>query len=312
MNSCTIINYSRTSEFNDMVNYCALIDMGFKGNRFTWLNKHFKQKKADRFFFANNDWLLKYPNAHVWYLPRTHSDHCPHPLHLFCDDPHLKKMFKFETMWSFLMKFLHVIRFAWTNSESLPHAVTTFEKSATIWANQNFENVYRKKRNILNRIEGIHNSPNYFNSFFLQNLEKQLNDGFNLIFKTKEDHWKLKSRINWLNHGDDNTKFFHTSVLIRRRKNHIVRLTLNDNSEVRDQRGIIDHTKSYFQTLFSTSHHKSLVLSIPYSRTHLSDSNSEDLKRNPTDSEIKNTIFSFQPFKASGPDGFHPYFFQHY
>lgn len=128
----------------------------------------------------------------------------------------------------------------------------------------------------------------------------------------EEDYWKLKLQINWLNHGDANTKFFQTSVLIRRRKNHIVSLFLDDNSEVHNQKGIIDHTKSYFQTLFTTSHHKSHVLSIPLSKTRLSDIDSEDLKRKPTDVEIRNVVFSFQPLKALGSDGLHPYFFQKY
>lgn len=65
-----IVNQTRASEFTSMVYNCKLIDMGFKGNRFTWLNKRFKNrnvliyKRLDR-YFANSDWLVNYPNAHV-------------------------------------------------------------------------------------------------------------------------------------------------------------------------------------------------------------------------------------------------------
>ena len=31
--------------------------------------------------------------------------------------------------------------------------------------------------------------------------------------------WKLKSRINWIEHGDSNTKFFHSFASVRRNFN---------------------------------------------------------------------------------------------
>ncbi|KAK4716458.1 hypothetical protein R3W88_014796 [Solanum pinnatisectum] len=67
------ISTSRMNDLWDVVNYCELIDMGFKGNRYTWLNKHFKNRsklifeRLDR-FFANNEWLLKIFNYPVLIL----------------------------------------------------------------------------------------------------------------------------------------------------------------------------------------------------------------------------------------------------
>lgn len=78
-----------------MINYCEFIDMGYKGNRFTWLNKRFKKsnalifKRLDR-FLAKSDWLIKYPNTHVQNLPHTQSDQWPLLLHIYKDNSSTK------------------------------------------------------------------------------------------------------------------------------------------------------------------------------------------------------------------------------
>lgn len=76
------LSLSRSSDLWDIINHCQLIDLGFKGSKYTWLNKSYKQKHAliferlDR-FLANDDWIHLYLDAQVTHLPRTHSDHCP-------------------------------------------------------------------------------------------------------------------------------------------------------------------------------------------------------------------------------------------
>lgn len=44
---------------------------------------------------------------------------------------------------------------------------------------------------------------------------------FNHILKLEEDFWTLKSRIDWLNNRDANTKFSHLTTLNYRRHNRI-------------------------------------------------------------------------------------------
>lgn len=40
-------------------------------------------------------------------------------------------------------------------------------------------------------------------------------------------YWGQRARIKWLNEGDKNTKFFHASVIQRRRRNRIYRIQNN-------------------------------------------------------------------------------------
>lgn len=57
---------------------------------------------------------------------------------------------------------------------------------------------------------------------FLIKLEKNLRVEFEEVIKLEEDFWLMKARILWLVEGDRNTAFYHTSALIRRRRNRIL------------------------------------------------------------------------------------------
>lgn len=54
------INVSHADDFWEVVNYCELIDLGFHGRKYTWINKRFYKKEVLIFerldcFFANNN-----------------------------------------------------------------------------------------------------------------------------------------------------------------------------------------------------------------------------------------------------------------
>ena len=76
--------------FKECLDSCGMVDLGFHGSHFTWVNKrevgHFIQERLDR-GFANTIWKGLYPEAVVHQLARTYSDHCPVLLKL--DEPGL-------------------------------------------------------------------------------------------------------------------------------------------------------------------------------------------------------------------------------
>lgn len=53
-------------------------------------------------------------------------------------------------------------------------------------------------------------------------LENILANDYNEILKREKDFWKIKSRIQWINNEDVNTKFFYISTTNRRRRNRII------------------------------------------------------------------------------------------
>ena len=72
------------------------------------------------------------------------------------------------------------------------------------------------------------------------------------ILKQKEEFWSVKFRYNWLIQGDRNTKFFHISTLIRRKRNRISSLQDNQGNWVHDEQEVAKLVRSGFVSLFSS------------------------------------------------------------
>lgn len=124
------------------------------------------------------------------------------------------------------------------------------------------------------------------------------------MLKQEEDFWKLKSRVNWLNDGDSNTRFFHLTTLNREKQNKFGVWTY-------DLPSLLTITLKFFDKLFRSSHEIA-----PYTGNAILVKNNfiipKSMGDTPTIEEIKQAVFSFQPFKAPGPDGLHPFFHQKY
>ena len=75
--SCSPPNHRRLSIFNDFVNSCNLLNLGYNGPRFTWTNKRtfgLVMKRLDH-VLSNPQWKLLYVETTILHLPRTSSDH---------------------------------------------------------------------------------------------------------------------------------------------------------------------------------------------------------------------------------------------
>ncbi|XP_075088125.1 uncharacterized protein LOC142170186 [Nicotiana tabacum] len=313
------VNPSCSNLFWDCLNECKLLDLSYKGSKFTWTNKRYTNKtnlileRIDR-YFANESWTSQYPEATVIHLSRTHSDHCHIQVVLKGDSlNNSTKPFRFQSMWTSHPSFSNIINEAFTPNFTLIQSTKSFKRIVTQWNRNTFGNIFHKKR-ILARITGIQKSPNYqFNSYLL-NLETNLTNELDSILKNEEDLWKLKSRINWLNNRDANTRFFHSSTLNRRIRNRILSLKEESGYWLYDQGGIKTSIFSFFKNLYTSSQSQAPISTTNHiDMTHtISDSLSNSLNRPLKMGEIKLAILSFKSFKTPGPDGLHPLFYQKY
>ena len=104
-----------------------MIDLGFSGPRFTWLNRRgvsdLIQERINR-FFVNPGWYNLFPKARVMHLTCCFSDHCPvlmesKPKPLLV----LERPFKFQSFWASDPSFPSVVSNSWSNLTSLPEAI---------------------------------------------------------------------------------------------------------------------------------------------------------------------------------------------
>lgn len=177
-----------------------------------------------------------------------------------------------------------------------------------------FGDIFQRKKGIEARLRGIQSriadGPNYY----LLNLECQLRKEYAEVLQSEEEFWSVKSRYNWLIQGDRNTNFFHTSALIRRRRNRIIFLKDSLGNWVQGKSDIAVLVRSGFINLFSTSVDSvpRLGWSLSIWPSFLENEDASTLCTDLTRLEVKEGLWSLKPLKAPGPDGIHVGFFHGY
>ncbi|XP_070004851.1 uncharacterized protein [Nicotiana sylvestris] len=180
------------------------------------------------------------------------------------------------------------------------------------WKASTFGDLLGKKHKLLARLNGIQTSSHYATSSFLQNLEKELKSAYNDLLLIEDDYWKIRSRIMWLNEGDSNMKYFHICATNRRRRNKINIFKDEAGNWINDPLLIMSYVNNYFKDLFTSSHVITSRKNPINPSSNVGQVDLTTLDGPLQEIEIKRAIFSFKPFKAPGPDGLHPFFYQKY
>ncbi|CAK8570795.1 unnamed protein product [Lathyrus sativus] len=111
-----------------------------------------------------------------------------------------------------------------------------------------------------------------------------------------------KARTSWVREGDLNTKYFHSLLKCRTRRNAITALK-SGNIILDDVNSIKYAFKEYFANMFSK-------LGLPRPRmnfddlTKLSPTESAYLEKPFGDDEVRSVVFNCNGNKSPGPDGF--------
>ncbi|XP_072074464.1 uncharacterized protein [Arachis hypogaea] len=301
--------------FRGWIDKCNLIDVGYSGSRFTWKGgiregQERVYKRLDR-ALCNSEWRTNFSNAFVEVLPRIQSDHHPLLLHTRPETSiHGERPFKYEAMWNTHEDLPNVIKSAWNNEYDFPVALNNLTESLKKWNNETFGNIFRKKRRLLNRIQGIQKSRLYGRNKFLDGLEKDLSEELKKILDQEEIFWLQKSRQKWLVEGDRNTKYFHTKTLVRRRKNKIVKLRNNNGIWCEEIKAVKSIVSNFFTDLYRDERPKRPTIRCSWQYKRLEEEQKQMLERMPIPSEIEEAIHSIGSLKAPGEDGYPALFFK--
>lgn len=137
--------------------------------------------------------------------------------------------------------------------------------------------------------------------------ERLIQEKLNFLRRIEEEYFKQRSRINWLQTGDQNTAYFQMVAKARNAYNTVHTLErLN---------GLVVYTAVAIGNL-AANHFKGILgpLIDPLSQSYLPDisaitkvicSNVDRLalSKPPSDEEIASTLFKLNPSKSHGPDG---------
>jgi hypothetical protein len=125
------------------------------------------------------------------------------------------------------------------------------------------------------------------------------------ILADQEATQRLKSRAIWLSNGDENTKLFHAFSKGQKATNTIWSLKDQEDILVTSFKGIENLGKRHFQTLFKEDRRANIVdiikMALHFPR-FVDEEGNRDLYAEVTETELKDTLQSFQKDKSPSPD----------
>ena len=247
---------SSRGELRNFLDNCSLIDLGFKGNSFTWTNKRMGRdnikERLDR-AVANAEWKRIFPKATIKHLPMLSSDHATLVINSHEDIPSGPKPFRFEEAWTRDNNCSLVIKKAWVDrtrsppQQSLSIRIKNVKVQLKWWNKFVFGSIQSRAIKVKDELEKVQAlDATLENGIKEEKLQKEYDE----CLKREELLWRQKSRVTWLTTSDLNTKFFHITTLVRRRRNQICFLKNNSGSWVQGNEAIGTSFSSIFLELF--------------------------------------------------------------
>lgn len=222
------------------------------------------------------------------------------------------KSFHFQAAWISHPDYTDLVKNTWLHSHGTVNRKLDKIQAESITFNERvFGNIFRRKRQLVARIKGVHRQLDNYPCSSLITLERDLQEQHNRVLQQEELLWYQKSREKWVKHGNKNTKKFHTQTVIRRRRNKVTGLMI-DSVWCTNEETLKREALSFFKNLFQSNDQcnpNSLKLDfVP----RIDQSMHDALLRSVSMVDVKEAIFSMSSYKAPGIDGFQPIFFKTY
>jgi hypothetical protein len=128
----------------------------------------------------------------------------------------------------------------------------------------------------------------------------------------EEMWWKQRSRVDWLQYGDKNTKYFHLKANQRRKRNKITELKDNNGQVWRDYEDIEKILVEHFKNLFQKQQTQNIARTVEVVKDKLNQEMMHNLGDKFTEIEVYNAIKDMKNMAAPGPDGLPALFYHTY
>ncbi|KAL8159829.1 hypothetical protein V2J09_001366 [Rumex salicifolius] len=201
---------------------------------------------------CNFDRRCSFDEASIKHLARNQSDHSPLLLSSngFLRSNPRNMPFKFQAAWLMHNEFQSFVAGHWETDKELPSALANLAFHLDAWNRDVFGNLFRRRDRFWRRIEGVQKKLCIRSSRSLLCLDRELRHELDSVLDQIQVFWVQKARTDVLRDGDQNTKFFHTCAVVRRKRNKIEGLFDDQgiwhDDPVELQRMVVNHFKMLF------------------------------------------------------------------
>lgn len=308
-------NQLQIDVFRNFVDGNTLIDLDLKGSRFTWCNNReegFVREKIDR-VLVNAQWINNFPHAIAEAFPAIGSDHSPIVLHCEGRGTKRKKSFVYEHFWDEHPDCVNTVASAWnmpmsnTGSAGFVEKIEKVRNGLQSWSRRTFRRADKRiahLRNEISRLQNARHSPEVVQS--LSTYKREIDD----LWKHEELFWKVRSRVKWRNHGDRNSRFFHTSTIQRRMSNRIGRIKDDSGEWIENDDDILNCFVDFYKNLFSSRAVPDRQMFLDVIPNLVTERMNEILLSPVSEAEVECATFGMGPHKSPGPDGLNGLFYQ--
>jgi len=294
--------------FNTFITDTLMIDLPICGRLFTWYRGDgISMSRLDRFLLSEK-WCEAWPNCIQVAYQRGLSDHVP--LVLMVDEanwgPQPLRMLK---CWADFSGYSDFVTHQWSTFQVngwggyvLKQKLKMMKLSLKDWHQRHSHNMEGKISSVKNRIF-FFDSKTKTNTLLDEEVKEIQELSVNLHSLSRVQcsmNWQ-KSRLKWLQEGDENSKFFHGVMSARRRRNNINMVNVNGvNVEgvhnVRD--AVFNHFSNHFRKQNVV---RPGVATLPFRK--LSFVEAGNLTKPFSVEEVKQAVWDCDSFKSPGPDG---------
>ncbi|KAL4279545.1 hypothetical protein GQ457_03G016570 [Hibiscus cannabinus] len=222
-------NPSYINNFRDCLSRNQLADCNPTKGWYTWsrMGPHTQtiRERLDR-FLADPFWLGNHSSFYVVSEFTAASDHCllfmnttSTFLHSNHSSPVDSDFFRFEQCWSSLPECISLVQSTWASSSgSFLDKFSILATRLKLWQSKRRANTTGRIRFLQCLIDKSYQHPL---ACFPDSQLVQAKLELDRLLHSNEIYWAQCSRVQWLTHGDKNTRFFHARASARRRKNSI-------------------------------------------------------------------------------------------
>jgi hypothetical protein len=305
--------------FKKTLEACGLSDLGYKGPKYTWNNgregTEFTKERLDR-VVANGSWGEMHHGLEVTIGVTLCSDHLPIIVTLSdrSSMPKRPRNFRFEASWELHAKCRDIIANSWEGTQShaadswvlLSSKMENCRNSLMGWQREEVEKPRRQFNEQKKRLAALYDAEIEPDAGNVVELQKDLK----ILMEQEDLKWRQRAKMDWLKHGDRNSKFFHACTSQRRKVNKIDQIQDECGGLWKNQEGVGRAFENYFAKLFTAGGAVNYHDSLDGLDGRITDAMNEALVRPFIAEEVRTALFQMDPLKAPGPDGFNAGFFQ--